>query len=91
MINGIKRAPISRRNLLAFVSAGLVVSACSDNPATGRRQFVLVSDTDLAALGEEAWRDALQRLPRSDDAVVQRRLAQIGQRVVDAARTPNDW
>lgn len=86
-----KRAPISRRNLLAFVSAGLVLSACSDNPATGRRQFVLVSDTDLAALGEEAWRDALQRLPRLDDAVVQRRLAQIGQRVVDAARTPNDW
>lgn len=80
-----KWTSISRRNLLALASAGLVVAACSDNPATGRRQFVLVSDAELAALGEQAWRDALQRLPRADDASLQRRLTRIGQGVADAS------
>lgn len=80
-----KWTSISRRNLLALASAGLVVAACSDNPATGRRQFVLVSDAELAALGEQAWRDALQRLPRADDASLQRRLTRIGQSVADAS------
>ncbi|PZO49902.1 MAG: peptidase M48 [Alphaproteobacteria bacterium] len=85
-----KLTSISRRNLLAFASAGLVVGACSENVA-GRRQFVLVSDAELAALGEEAWRDALQRLPRSDDAALQRRLALIGQSVADVSSTRTDW
>jgi len=54
-----KVTSISRRNLIAALSAGVVVGACSDNPATGRSQFVLISDEELAALGREAWRDAL--------------------------------
>ncbi|MBY0566619.1 MAG: M48 family metallopeptidase [Hyphomonadaceae bacterium] len=83
---------LSRRNLIATLSAGLAVGACSDNPATGRSQLVLVSDEELAALGSEAWRDALQRLPRADDAAMKRRLARIGQNVaaLSGARA-SDW
>lgn len=76
---------ISRRNLMMLASAGLVVGACSDNPATGRRQFMLVSDAELAALGEQAWRDALARLPRAADVALQQRLARIGRGVADAS------
>ncbi len=84
---------ISRRRLLAIAGSGLVVSACSDNPATGRRQFVLISDEELSALGQEAWRDALQRMPRVDDGAVQRRLTRIGQNVAAVSRTRanDDW
>lgn len=82
---------ISRRNLLAIAGAGLAIGACSDNPATGRRQLVLVSDAELAGLGEQAWRDALQRLPRAADAALQRRLTRIGQSVADASNLSNDW
>lgn len=89
--DGMKRSLISRRNLLAIASAGLII-ACSDNPATGRRQFVLVADDDLAALGHAAWRDALQRFPRADDALLQRRLARIGRNVATASTAHgNDW
>lgn len=54
-----KVTSLSRRNLIATLSAGLVVGACGDNPVTGRSQLVLVSDEELAALGSEAWRDTL--------------------------------
>lgn len=79
-----KTAPISRRNLLAIAGAGVII-ACSDNPVTGRRQFVVISDDDLTALGEAAWRDALQLLPRADDAQLQRRLVRIGEGVAAAS------
>lgn len=82
---------ISRRNLLALAGAGVAIGACSDNRATGRRQLVLVSEAQLSALGEQAWQDALQRLPRAQDAALQRRLARIGQSVADASRVRNDW
>ena len=83
---------ISRRNLLAAVAACIAIGACSDNPATGRSQFVLISDEELAALGREAWRDALQRLPRATDTAMQRRIARIGQNVaaLSGARA-TDW
>jgi len=83
---------ISRRKILAIAGASAVVAACSDNPATGRRQFVLVSDDELAALGQEAWRDALQRLPRATDQTMQRRLQGIGERVAQVSYTRvNAW
>ena len=87
-----KLMAISRRNLLAVAGSGVLVAACSENPATGRRQFMLISDADLAALGQEAWRDALQRLPRVNDLAMQRRLARIGESVAQVSSSrANDW
>jgi len=83
---------ISRRNLMILAGTGLVLGACSENQTTGRRQFVLVSDAALAALGEQAWRDALQRLPRANDLAMQRRLERIGRGIADASGTPGtNW
>lgn len=69
---------LSRRGLLLMLSAGAVVGACSENAATGRRQFSLVSDEALAGLGAEAWRDALARMPRVESRAMQARLERIG-------------
>lgn len=76
---------ISRRNLIGLLSGGALIGACSENVATGRRQFVLVSEEELAALGEEAWRDALSQLPRLENRRMEERLARIGERVVAAS------
>lgn len=73
---------LSRRNLLGLLGGGAIVAACSENAATGRRQFVLVSDDQLAALGEAAWRDALTQLPRVANRRMEERLVRIGERVV---------
>jgi predicted Zn-dependent protease len=78
-------AQISRRNLLSLLGGSALVVACSENPATGRSQFMLVSDEALAELGAEAWRDALARMPQAADAAMQRRLLSIGERVAAAS------
>jgi predicted Zn-dependent protease len=76
----------SRRDLLKALSAGLVLGACSENPATGRRQLSLVSDEALAALGQEAWADALARMPKVNDRAMQARLERIGEAVAAQSR-----
>jgi predicted Zn-dependent protease len=84
--------PLSRRTLLAGLSGVVVLAACSENAATGRRQFVLVSDEQLAGLGAQAWADLKRQTPVSSDASVQDRLARIGQRVADASgKADLDW
>jgi predicted Zn-dependent protease len=82
----------SRRNLIWLLGASAIVTACSENPATGRRQFMLVSDEALAGLGEQAWQDALGRWSGVSDAAMQRRLVNIGERVAAVSNIQNqNW
>lgn len=86
---GMRLVQPSRRNLIWLLGASAFVTACSENPATGRRQFMLVSDEALAGLGAEAWRDALARWPSVSDAAIQRRLVNIGERVAAVSNIQN--
>lgn len=65
--------------------ATALLAACSENPSTGRRQLVLASDEMLAELSAQAWRDALTKMPRAQDARLQRSLERIGTRVAGAS------
>jgi predicted Zn-dependent protease len=86
---------LTRRFLLAALGSGTVgsfVSGCSENASTGRRQFVLVSDDQLAQLGQEAWLDLQRRVAKVQGGASQARLEAIGQRVVDASgQTGLNW
>ncbi|MBY0564058.1 MAG: M48 family metallopeptidase [Hyphomonadaceae bacterium] len=86
---------VSRRRLLEVLAAGAVLAplgACSENAATGRRQFVLVSDEMLEQLSQQAWAELMTQTPRVSDSGVQRRLEAIGQRVADASGLQNvNW
>lgn len=86
-------APLhSRRRLLLALAGGAAIAACSENSATGRRQFVIVSDDMLAELSRQAWSNALAQTPRVTDYRMQRRLEAIGQRVAGAsAHNSLDW
>lgn len=83
-----------RQIMLAFggtLLLGAGATACSENPATGRSQFLLVSDETLAGLSQAAWRDALAKLPRAD-AGLQAQLSRIGTKIADASgRANDDW
>lgn len=83
-------APIelSRRELVSGLASGSVVAfsgaglaGCAANAALGRRQLLLVSDGQLAALAAGVWRETLRRTPRRRDA----RLQRVGRRIVQAA------
>ncbi len=79
---------LNRRTLLAHALAGAAIAplaACSENPATGRRQFVVVTDDMLAGMSAQAWTDIQRATPRSSDAALQRRIETIGARIADAS------
>ena len=96
MIEGSPRLlPLTRRSLLAVLASGAAVaglSACSENPATGRRQLVVVSDAQLAEMADAAWTDLAAKTPVLRDPAVQRRLAKVGGAVAEAAgRNDLSW
>jgi predicted Zn-dependent protease len=84
---------IDRRRILALFSGALAFpAACSENPVTGRAQLAFVSDDMLAQMAKSAWAEILRQTPVSPDRALQRRLASIGARVVEASGAPaQDW
>ncbi len=97
---------LSRRELITRLAAGSVVAftgpslaSCVTNDALGRRQLILVSDAQLAALAAQSWDIALQQNRRSRNRSVNRRIETIGNRIVSAADrqypsqnlTQNNW
>ena len=77
-----------RRGLLvacAPLAAAALVSGCAYNEALGRQQIVLVGEDQLAQAGASAWQQALQTQRVSTDPVLNRRVAEVGQRIVAAS------
>ncbi|MFH0821521.1 MAG: M48 family metallopeptidase [Pseudomonadota bacterium] len=66
------------RFLLLLVLSALLI-ACATVPHTGRRQFNLVSDSQLNSLASQAFSDLSKKTPESKDD----RLKEIAERVVD--------
>jgi predicted Zn-dependent protease len=86
---------LDRRALVQLALAGALTGslvACSENPTTGRRQFVVVSDAMLEQMAAQSWNDILGSVPRSGDGQSQQRLRRIGARIADTAALPGvDW
>ncbi len=85
---------MSRRELVTGLASGSVVaftgaavSGCVTNEALGRRQFLLVSDAQLAQLASQSWSQALQQNRQTPDASLRRRVEGVGDRIVRAADT----
>ena len=68
---------LSRRGLLAGLTA-VSLAGCSENAATGRRQLVVVSDSQLAEMADASWAQIVAQTPPLRDSDVQARLARIG-------------
>ncbi len=87
VVNNAERTVVmNRRQLVCGLASGSVValSGCVENPATGRSQLVLVSDAQLAQLSASAWTQLRQQTPVSRDAALNRRVTNVGQRIVNA-------
>ncbi|HEX8571028.1 MAG TPA: M48 family metallopeptidase [Caulobacteraceae bacterium] len=70
---------------LASVAAAALVGACAYNEALGRQQIVLVGDDALAQAGASAWQQTLSTQRVSNDATLNRRVNEVGRRIVGAA------
>lgn len=75
---------LSRREIICGLAAGTVV-ACTTNPETGRSQFMLVSNEQLAQMSAASW-DQLKREERvSADPAYNSQLRRVGGRITNAA------
>lgn len=85
---GAKTPLMRRRELLIGLAAGTVLplaSGCAENQALGRSQLMLVSDSQLTQMSNQAWQDTLREERVLRDPSYQRRLERVGQRIVPAS------
>ncbi|MBC7768416.1 MAG: M48 family metallopeptidase [Phycisphaerales bacterium] len=84
---------MDRRDLLRGLATGtlVLVAGCAtyENPVTGRSQFIIVDDAQLAQASLSAWQQMRQQTPTWNNAAAQRRLEAVGGRIVQAAGRGN--
>lgn len=81
----------SRRGALAGLLA-LGLAGCSENPASGRRQFVFIEDSQLVQLADQSWAQLRAKIPLSEDPALNARLARIAAPIARATgREDLDW
>jgi predicted Zn-dependent protease len=67
------------------VSLFLLAAACATNPATGRRELSLISESQEISLGRQGAEETLRALPLVADSNVQRYVRGVAQRLVAVA------
>ncbi len=71
------------------VSAGLLTLACATNPATGKREFNLMSEAQEIALGQETHPQIQQEMGVYDDPALQEYIAAVGTRLARNTERPD--
>src|SRR4051812_35915025 len=76
------------RRLAALILLVAAV-ACATNPATGRRQLMLLSEQDEIQLGRSSDQDVRKQMGVYNDPALQRYVDGVGQRLARAAHRPS--
>jgi predicted Zn-dependent protease len=79
---------LTRRALFVLV-AGLAVSGCALNPATGDQQLMLVSEAQEIQMGQQADTAVVLSIGLYPDPVWQRYIQQFGARLAATSERPN--
>jgi predicted Zn-dependent protease len=88
---GVPAACWSRRSLLGLLML-LVVAACAQAPTTGRRQLILLPESQDAEMGQLAYQEILSESEISSDPALNRRVREVGERIAKASPHPEwDW
>ena len=79
--------------LLAFVvTAAGSPMGCTRNPVSGRRQIVLVSESQEIAMGRESDPQVRQEYGVADNPALQNYIQTIGKKLVQVSHRPNlEW
>jgi metalloendopeptidase OMA1, mitochondrial len=75
--------------LAAFAAVVAVVAACATAPVTGRRQLIMTSEAEEAALGLKAYQEATGGTALSRNAEWSARVARVGANIAPAADRPD--
>lgn len=70
----------------------LVVSGCVKNPVTGKREIVLVSESQEIAMGQQSDPQVREEYGLVENAAVQRYIQTMGKQLVSVSHRPNlEW
>ena len=75
---------------LALLTLPLLLSACATSP-TGRSQMLLVSESQMDAMGEEAFNQLQQEYTRSTDQSMTRYVNCVSDAILTEVNTGLDW
>src|SRR5512134_1860794 len=78
-----------RSSVTAVAAAVALVIACATNPATGRKQLMLVSEAQEIAMGKGADQEAVAAYGLYPDTQVQAYVEGLGQRLAKASERPS--
>ncbi|MFM8253118.1 MAG: M48 family metallopeptidase [Planctomycetota bacterium] len=76
---------------MTLVWSGMLIwgAACRSTPVTGRKQMLLVPETQEVALGAAAFQDVVSKEPASQNQQYVEMVNRVGQRIAAAANKPD--
>ena len=86
--------PVTHRaaRALAILLLASLAAGCATNPATGKREFSLVSSDQEAQMGKEGYPATIAEFGQYDDARLIAYVDSIGKRLAKVSELPNlDW
>jgi predicted Zn-dependent protease len=75
---------LSLKNIAAVAAAVLITASCGVVSFTGRRQILMFSDGEIAALSDESYKEFMNTARLSSDLEATRMLKGVGQKMVSA-------
>jgi predicted Zn-dependent protease len=77
------------RALRWYVVLVVVAAGCATNPATGRKQLILMSEAEEVQLGRQSDAEVRQQMGVYEDQALQQYVTQVGQKLARASHRPN--
>jgi predicted Zn-dependent protease len=78
-----------KTTIFTSIAAAVVIAACATNPATGKREFSLMSEEQEIGLGKQMDGEVRREMGVYEDAELQRYVESVGQRLAKASERPN--
>src|SRR5580765_1936189 len=79
---------ITCAKLLAVAAAISLLSGCITNPETGRRQLMLVSESEMTQLGLSSFTQMKKEVPISKDPNANEQIQRVGRRIASVVNLP---
>jgi predicted Zn-dependent protease len=78
-----------KRLILFQLAVALVVAGCATNPATGRRQLILMSEAEEIQLGKQTDAEVRKQMGVYNDNGLQQYVERVGRRLTQASKRQN--
>ena len=76
-----------RRKGIVILASALILAGCSSVALTGRKQLLLVSDSEIMSLSNSSFQDYMKTAKPSRNAAQTAMVVRVGKRIANAVET----